>query len=218
MKIALAAEGRRKSRPPENKARPRRLNRRERRRSPLAAWRLCCGRMYGAGIFPMCGIGGILRFDDRPIRPDRLSAMLDRLRHRGPDGGRGGRARAVRWCTHGWRSWICKRAGRSRWRQVGRGGRFGGRCRWCSTGRFTTTGCCGRCWRRWGTGSRGDHADTEVLLHGVPAMGGGFARSKDCKGCSRSRSGMRTRGRFFWRGTGRGRNRCGWMRRGCPGS
>lgn len=34
----------------------------------------------------MCGIAGILRFDDRPIGDERLTAMLDHLRHRGPDG------------------------------------------------------------------------------------------------------------------------------------
>ncbi|MCX5660609.1 MAG: asparagine synthase (glutamine-hydrolyzing) [Planctomycetota bacterium] len=36
--------------------------------------------------FPMCGIGGILRFDDQPIAPARLEAMLAAMRHRGPDG------------------------------------------------------------------------------------------------------------------------------------
>lgn len=35
----------------------------------------------------MCGIAGILRFDDRPIEDRRLSHMLDQLRWRGPDGG-----------------------------------------------------------------------------------------------------------------------------------
>lgn len=34
----------------------------------------------------MCGIAGILRFDDRPIERDRLEAMLGHVRHRGPDG------------------------------------------------------------------------------------------------------------------------------------
>lgn len=34
----------------------------------------------------MCGIAGIVRFDDRPISPDRLAAMLAHLKHRGPDG------------------------------------------------------------------------------------------------------------------------------------
>jgi len=44
----------------------------------------------------MTGIAGIVRFDDRPIDPDRLDAMLDRVQHRGPLGrgqvieGRGG--------------------------------------------------------------------------------------------------------------------------------
>ncbi|MEM8738221.1 MAG: asparagine synthase (glutamine-hydrolyzing) [Planctomycetota bacterium] len=34
----------------------------------------------------MCGIAGMVRFDDRPIDPDRLSAMAAHLKHRGPDG------------------------------------------------------------------------------------------------------------------------------------
>ncbi|MEM9884095.1 MAG: asparagine synthase (glutamine-hydrolyzing), partial [Planctomycetota bacterium] len=34
----------------------------------------------------MCGIAGIVRFDDRPIETDRLTAVLAHLRHRGPDG------------------------------------------------------------------------------------------------------------------------------------
>lgn len=34
----------------------------------------------------MCGIAGIVRFDDRPIASDRLAAMLAHLKHRGPDG------------------------------------------------------------------------------------------------------------------------------------
>lgn len=34
----------------------------------------------------MCGIAGIVRFDDQPIPPDRLGAMLAHLKHRGPDG------------------------------------------------------------------------------------------------------------------------------------
>ena len=34
----------------------------------------------------MCGIAGIVRFDQRPIEPDRLGAMLTHLKHRGPDG------------------------------------------------------------------------------------------------------------------------------------
>ena len=34
----------------------------------------------------MCGIAGIVRFDDRPIGRGRLEAMRDHLRHRGPDG------------------------------------------------------------------------------------------------------------------------------------
>jgi len=34
----------------------------------------------------MCGIAGIVRFDDKPIETAGLSAMLDHLRHRGPDG------------------------------------------------------------------------------------------------------------------------------------
>ncbi len=34
----------------------------------------------------MCGIAGILRFDDEPIDERRLAAMLAHLRHRGPDG------------------------------------------------------------------------------------------------------------------------------------
>lgn len=34
----------------------------------------------------MCGIAGILRFDDRPIDHGRLVAMRDHLKHRGPDG------------------------------------------------------------------------------------------------------------------------------------
>ncbi len=34
----------------------------------------------------MCGIAGIVRFDDQPIERRRLEAMRDHLRHRGPDG------------------------------------------------------------------------------------------------------------------------------------
>jgi asparagine synthase (glutamine-hydrolysing) len=34
----------------------------------------------------MSGIAGIVRFDDQPIHPMRLRAMLTQLRHRGPDG------------------------------------------------------------------------------------------------------------------------------------
>jgi len=34
----------------------------------------------------MCGIAGIVRFDDQPISRDRLGAMLTHLWHRGPDG------------------------------------------------------------------------------------------------------------------------------------
>jgi asparagine synthase (glutamine-hydrolysing) len=34
----------------------------------------------------MCGIAGIVRFDDRPLERGRLEAMRDQLRHRGPDG------------------------------------------------------------------------------------------------------------------------------------
>mgnify|MGYP005844899729 CR=1 FL=1 len=34
----------------------------------------------------MCGIGGILRFDERPIGRGRLDRMMAHLRHRGPDG------------------------------------------------------------------------------------------------------------------------------------
>ncbi|MBB6431444.1 asparagine synthase (glutamine-hydrolyzing) [Algisphaera agarilytica] len=34
----------------------------------------------------MCGIAGIVRFDDLPIDTDRLGAMLAHLKHRGPDG------------------------------------------------------------------------------------------------------------------------------------
>ncbi|XAM00343.1 asparagine synthase (glutamine-hydrolyzing) [Phycisphaeraceae bacterium D3-23] len=34
----------------------------------------------------MCGIAGILRFDDEPIDPKRAEAMRDALKHRGPDG------------------------------------------------------------------------------------------------------------------------------------
>ncbi|MEO1236051.1 MAG: asparagine synthase (glutamine-hydrolyzing) [Planctomycetota bacterium] len=34
----------------------------------------------------MCGIAGIVRFDDRPIDPGRLDAMAAHLKHRGPDG------------------------------------------------------------------------------------------------------------------------------------
>ena len=34
----------------------------------------------------MCGIAGIVRFDDHPIERARLDAMLGHVRHRGPDG------------------------------------------------------------------------------------------------------------------------------------
>ncbi len=34
----------------------------------------------------MCGIAGIIRFDDRPIERERLERMLGHIRHRGPDG------------------------------------------------------------------------------------------------------------------------------------
>lgn len=34
----------------------------------------------------MCGIAGIVRFDNRPISDHRLATMLEQLRHRGPDG------------------------------------------------------------------------------------------------------------------------------------
>ncbi|MEM9419152.1 MAG: asparagine synthase (glutamine-hydrolyzing) [Planctomycetota bacterium] len=34
----------------------------------------------------MCGIAGIVRFDDQPIPQDRLKSMLAHLKHRGPDG------------------------------------------------------------------------------------------------------------------------------------
>ncbi len=34
----------------------------------------------------MCGLAGILRFDDQPIPPERLKKVLAHLRHRGPDG------------------------------------------------------------------------------------------------------------------------------------
>ena len=34
----------------------------------------------------MCGIAGIVRFDDRPIAEGVAEAMLDHIRHRGPDG------------------------------------------------------------------------------------------------------------------------------------
>jgi len=34
----------------------------------------------------MCGIAGILRFDQTPPDPDRLGAMREHLRHRGPEG------------------------------------------------------------------------------------------------------------------------------------
>ncbi len=34
----------------------------------------------------MCGIAGIVRFDDQPIDLDRAGAMLAHMRHRGPDG------------------------------------------------------------------------------------------------------------------------------------
>ncbi len=34
----------------------------------------------------MCGLAGILRFDDQPIQPERLQKVLAHLRHRGPDG------------------------------------------------------------------------------------------------------------------------------------
>lgn len=34
----------------------------------------------------MCGIGGILRFDQRPVGEERLRAMIDQVCHRGPDG------------------------------------------------------------------------------------------------------------------------------------
>ncbi len=34
----------------------------------------------------MCGIAGILRFDDRPVDRDRLGRMLAQVQHRGPDG------------------------------------------------------------------------------------------------------------------------------------
>lgn len=34
----------------------------------------------------MCGIAGIVRFDDQPIEQDRLKSMLAHLKHRGPDG------------------------------------------------------------------------------------------------------------------------------------
>jgi asparagine synthase (glutamine-hydrolysing) len=34
----------------------------------------------------MCGIGGIVRFDEQPIADASLRAMLQQLRHRGPDG------------------------------------------------------------------------------------------------------------------------------------
>jgi asparagine synthase (glutamine-hydrolysing) len=33
----------------------------------------------------MCGIVGILRFDDRPVRADEIRAMTDSIGHRGPD-------------------------------------------------------------------------------------------------------------------------------------
>jgi asparagine synthase (glutamine-hydrolysing) len=35
----------------------------------------------------MCGIAGILRFDGRPVRAEEVGAMVDSLRHRGPDDG-----------------------------------------------------------------------------------------------------------------------------------
>ena len=34
----------------------------------------------------MCGICGVIHFDDKPVTKDLLRAMNDRLRHRGPDG------------------------------------------------------------------------------------------------------------------------------------
>lgn len=34
----------------------------------------------------MCGIGGILRFDQRPVGEGRLRAMIAQVQHRGPDG------------------------------------------------------------------------------------------------------------------------------------
>jgi asparagine synthase (glutamine-hydrolysing) len=34
----------------------------------------------------MCGIAGIIHFDGRPVDPDELRRLTDRLRHRGPDG------------------------------------------------------------------------------------------------------------------------------------
>lgn len=33
----------------------------------------------------MCGIGGIVRYDDGVVRPAELKSMADRMRHRGPD-------------------------------------------------------------------------------------------------------------------------------------
>ncbi|HEY5906851.1 MAG TPA: asparagine synthase (glutamine-hydrolyzing), partial [Vicinamibacteria bacterium] len=35
---------------------------------------------------PMCGIAGILNLDGRPVAPCLLERMIDRVRHRGPDG------------------------------------------------------------------------------------------------------------------------------------
>ena len=33
----------------------------------------------------MCGIAGILQFDEKPVELELLKAMTDRLTHRGPD-------------------------------------------------------------------------------------------------------------------------------------
>ena len=33
----------------------------------------------------MCGIAGILNFNGEPVTPERLSTMLGKIKHRGPD-------------------------------------------------------------------------------------------------------------------------------------
>ncbi len=125
----------------------------------------------------MCGIAGIVRFDDRPIDADRLGAMLAHLKHRGPDGdGISHHDRCA--LVHARLAIIDLLSGASRCTStprplmpIGPKPRARVLCIWCSTARSTITSPCGPSSKSVATSFSTDHSDTEVLLFGYRQWG-----------------------------------------------
>ena len=116
----------------------------------------------------MCGIAGMVRFDDRPVDPGRPGAMLEHMRHRGPD------SDAIETCgrctlVHSRLSVIDLPSGDQPMHAVAADGR--GPLSVVYNGMIYNHRALRRTLEKAGHCFRSDHSDTEVLLHGFRQWG-----------------------------------------------